>query len=348
MVTRSRSAFTLIELLVVIAIIAILIGLLLPAVQKVREAAARAKCQNNQKQLALGLHNYHDTHQAFPPVQGFTTGWGLWPRVLPFIEQDNLFRQINFNDRVSCATVAIIRQARVPTLHCPSDPDADRLHMDRALPVSGCASGGSAPDGTGSFFQGYMTSYVGSYGDGFNNIPDPAVDPYGGDGAMARYGCGGCASNTTGTATTPCPQPGLGYGGGPRHRGMFDYRGEAPPVTIPGVSDGTSNTILVGHTLWKVSSTSQIWMTSTGSVNGTSIPINWAVKRCAGTAGMAADRCGGTAATWMSRGFSSHHTGGTTVALCDGSVRFIPESIDPRTLNALGSRSGGEVVSGNY
>jgi prepilin-type N-terminal cleavage/methylation domain-containing protein/prepilin-type processing-associated H-X9-DG protein len=142
-VQTSRNGFTLIELLVVVAIISVLIGLLLPAVQKVREAANRLKCQNNLKQFGLALHSYHDSYQSFPPgyralvpyydgATDSTPGWGWAAFLLPYIEQNNAYRQLNFNQPVqgSSAITTIVK-----IYLCPSD-----IAPDAAFPV---------PDGFG-------------------------------------------------------------------------------------------------------------------------------------------------------------------------------------------------------
>src|SRR5947207_136704 len=117
-----RSAFTLIELLVVIAIIAILIALLVPAVQKVREAAARAQCANNLKQVSLALHNYHDSRKCFPPGNSKPNGFSVHSFLLPFFEQSPLFGQIDFTKSYSANTGPMA--VPIPVLNCPSDPQS--------------------------------------------------------------------------------------------------------------------------------------------------------------------------------------------------------------------------------
>jgi prepilin-type N-terminal cleavage/methylation domain-containing protein len=172
-----RRGFTLIELLVVIAIIAILIGLLLPAVQKIREAANRLKCQNNLKQIALGAHNYESAHGYLPPghygpppsglrFDADPVFWqyqhfGTLPSLLPYVEQDNVHRliQANWDPKAtgpvwwSVTANWNVAQTKIPLFRCPSDPDADRT-PDVALGIFPFAVGANSANATRLEFGG--------------------------------------------------------------------------------------------------------------------------------------------------------------------------------------------------
>ncbi|VTU02618.1 Uncharacterized protein OS=Blastopirellula marina DSM 3645 GN=DSM3645_13550 PE=4 SV=1: N_methyl_2: SBP_bac_10 [Gemmataceae bacterium] len=131
-----QRGFTLIELLVVIAIIAILIGLLLPAVQKVREAAARMKCQNNLKQIGIAVHSYHDALGKLPPAR-IEYRYLAWPvLILPFIEQDNVYKQFNLTAMVSAQPGAAL-QATIPTYQCPSRRSSNQLSTQNDATATG-------------------------------------------------------------------------------------------------------------------------------------------------------------------------------------------------------------------
>ncbi len=139
---RKRQGFTLIELLVVIAIIAILIGLLLPAVQKVREAAARTQCQNNLKQIGVGMHNYHNVYKKLPqgwavsPINAPSPGWGWGSIILPFIEQENLYNLLGVdptgNTAMPAAAANVALTTSLSVYLCPSDP-AGQQQVNNAL-----------------------------------------------------------------------------------------------------------------------------------------------------------------------------------------------------------------------
>ncbi|MDY0166843.1 MAG: DUF1559 domain-containing protein [Thermoguttaceae bacterium] len=333
-VSRPSRGFTLVELLVVIAIIGILIALLLPAVQAAREAARRMQCSNHLKQLGLALHNYHSSFKTFPSVGGFSNphGWGFLPLILPQLEQQALYDQCEFRDSVGCAAMQPVYSAKVPTFHCPSDP-GETLLNDRTIPNTSCKDGSALTTGS---ITGQVTHYVGSFGDG--HITGENMGYTGAATSRAQYGCGGCNEGSTATPTTNCPEPGVGYGGGKYHRGIFNYMGDTRPVRIAAISDGTSNTIMMGHTSGVARSNSLVWTTSTGNVHGTSLPINFNIAHAKANPPYGSP-------SWRGRGFQSHHPGGSTFLLCDGSVTFFSENIDMKTYNALGSRAGGEVVA---
>ncbi|MBX6316418.1 MAG: DUF1559 domain-containing protein [Isosphaeraceae bacterium] len=303
-----RRGFTLIELLVVIAIIGVLIALLLPAVQSAREAARRAQCINNLKQIALACHNYVDKNGVFPTQIGGVPNWfNQWDyrtswmvQILPELEQTNLFNAYNFTtqDRANYSwTNTTVIATPLATFYCPSYAG---LKVRVGKDVSDYNSyAGSIPAGADKWnIAG--TCYKGNLGDNKTSV-------YPGSNNTL-----GDLNGTTPTAT-----------------GLFWRATMAVPLAA--ITDGTSNTMLAGETLpdtcaWNA------WSESNDSVAVTSIPLNQKANK--------------DPLIWSyCYGFRSQHPGGANFAMADGSVRFLKETINLMIYRGLSTRAGGEVIS---
>jgi prepilin-type N-terminal cleavage/methylation domain-containing protein/prepilin-type processing-associated H-X9-DG protein len=329
--------FTLIELLVVIAIIAILIGLLLPAVQKVREAAARMKCANNLKQMGLAAHNYASTFGTLPPGEWTrpSDGGGSRPSLgavlLGYVEQANKFNQFNFAYDVNAASVnGPARRQDVPMFLCPSDPS------------SASFTDGGQPVGRISYF---------------GNIGSVADSRLTGD---QRGGVFYVQSN--GAGETPTGVPILGVTDGTSNTAMFaevtrgnnagavDYATNVQSGAIsasPGLYDGRAVSGCAGGSVSiRINYTGLQYYR--GGINHNSfythtLPINW--NRKTGNSATQKYNCGDSTFRRAHIAASSFHTGGASVCMADGSVRFVRDSTDFATWQAVGTRARGEVLA---
>jgi prepilin-type N-terminal cleavage/methylation domain-containing protein/prepilin-type processing-associated H-X9-DG protein len=311
-------AFTLIELLVVIAIIAILIGLLLPAVQKVREAAARAKCQNHLKQLALAMHNYHDAMNQFPAAyvtrndlpSGNFYRWSAFAMISPYLEQTAIYNNLRLD-------LSLYNSVPFPTLRPEHAP-----WVVLKIPVFLCPSDvrQETQPGWGA------TNYAVNAGNGANGGIFP------GNGAIIQDG----------------------------------------RIRITDLTDGSSQTSMLAESLIGRGGTATSLSTPADVQElyrflAATSPLSEAA--CAGTTNFQTDRqarwadgagtthqfvhyyrpndstpdCASRAANWKTA--RSRHAGGVNLAFCDGSIRFLRETIALETWSALGTRNGGEVAT---
>ena len=343
-----RQGFTLIELLVVIAIIAILIGLLLPAVQKVREAAARTKCTNNLKQLTLACHNAHDTHGRFPPMAGTYGGGWLAPmffHLLPYIEQKNVWDQAIWMDLkaavgqanpnpastinsgyiwptwggVNSQNNTWLRQTKIPTYQCPSDytlgNGLDWTPGDASYAANFQAFGKAGPYGSSNnwavlepFYDG-KANLSGTFSDGTSNTVAFAEK-------LSR--CDGTGSPGGNWWMRGVWRTGTAAGNTPGAAAADSYPGDRLS-SIFGGGRGADGVV------WTVGAASLFQVQ----------PLNPLATSANG------GRCDRRLA-------SSPHSGGMSVAMADGSIRFLNASIDANTWWAALTPQGGEVLGSGW
>jgi len=326
--SQRRVGFTLIELLVVIAIIAILIALLLPAVQQAREAARRTQCRNHLKQFGLAIHNYHDAHKRFPPghIWGSTSPFGAFRKgsahihLLPYIDQANVYNQINFNHPLA-------------TDHM-GDNMGSFPYMQPVPPVWLCPS-----DSTN----------IGLPPTWRNTTRWPQYSYAFSSGAQRLDSYNSCAQFNYSTGYFGNADANFGTADGRRTSGPFSF--ENWGAEMRDIVDGTSNVIAMGETRphCSIYNSNGPYMCCAGGVAFTTPPINF--NTCPGENGVPNSVSGGNPsgcnnpyAYNASEGFKSTHEGGAHFLLCDGAVRFLSENISYDLYQRLGDRRDGNVV----
>jgi prepilin-type N-terminal cleavage/methylation domain-containing protein/prepilin-type processing-associated H-X9-DG protein len=318
---RARSGFTLIELLVVIAIIALLVGMLLPAVQKVREAANRVSCQNNLKQLGLAVHNFHDTYNHLPASNRPPTNNSNSPRqgwlifTLPFLEQTNLHRQYSLQKGWQTPVNVPVTSVPLKVVVCPSSPNPDRQDAD---PVVTMAKGWTPIVA--------VTDYAAINGVDPRLVTAELVDV-------------------------------AGYGFMPKNiksqfRDVLDGLSNTVAITE---SAGRPAVWRLGQ---EVGEPPDVWTDGGGWARpATDVTLNGLTEDGVSSPGPCPMNCanGEITTTYPDPYFGvngngdiySFHTGGANFLFGDGSVRFLSETIDIRVLARLVTRAGDEVINGS-
>jgi prepilin-type N-terminal cleavage/methylation domain-containing protein len=366
-----RRGFTLIELLVVIAIIGVLIALLLPAVQKVREAANRTSCSNNLKQLGLAIHNYHDTFKALPPW-GFDftynpnpmnplgdqrEGHSMHTLILPFIEQDNIYRRVRIDYSVNDPNNWEPAYANIfglpglgnvfpniSTFICPSTPD-HQVDYEPYFVSLGLPDAGPFPLG------GTDYAVVKGYTKYFNSPPTPPS------------GLPTCAPNSPfSTEGSVFADDNVGAMG---RKGQKTPSGMQHTLRFASISDGLSHTIFLGEDAGRhqnyiaghipytnANPPPPWWDVPPGGgwmLNAALADQNTAISVIGfsgdGKSAAAGCACVNANNAWQ---FYSFHPAGVNTLRGDGSVQFMQESISPAILAALVTRSGGEVAQEDF
>jgi prepilin-type N-terminal cleavage/methylation domain-containing protein/prepilin-type processing-associated H-X9-DG protein len=324
---RLQGGFTLVELLVVIAIIGILVALLLPAIQAAREAGRRISCGNNMHQLALACHEYHDTYTSLPISYVGATSWGVqnsgksWiTGVLPYMEQKSLYDKIAWIPSPSADSHKIgpiggtdtvntpVYRTVIKPLLCPSDGDNGRGAMNIRADLDGNTRYG-------------ITNYKGCCG------------------ANWAWGINGALPPQTLEDRQPAPWPGSNHGleqgnGWVNRNGNND---QAAYHDFAFITDGTANTFLIGEAVpaWSQWTT---WCYINATTATCGIPLNFKHPNVLSGAESMEQRRG----DWNNNySFYSRHPNGGQFAMCDGSVKFVPDTVDFTTYKRLATCAGG-------
>ncbi|WP_237729349.1 DUF1559 domain-containing protein [Schlesneria paludicola] len=354
----THRGFTLIELLVVIAIIAVLIALLLPAVQQAREAARRTQCKNNLKQIGLAIHNYHDTFTIFPPAmvrrsaganiptQTHSNGaaWSL--RILPFLDQANLYNLFNFNAEPAWAdtipypanpamtTYAAVAGTALPVFLCPSDSSDSAKAVKLAGPINYMVCVGNTDN--------WCADSLGNYS-GINSITCQN------EGVAVIYGMSAVriAHVTDGLSNTMVvAESRVGF---PYVQQDNNYSGCQSGTATPATSWCSSNSGTYAPCAY----------TATGASNNRYEPRGWSWVYAQGMQSWSfttllkpndksfvAENMECTSTPWQQAAYAarSAHVGGVQISMGDGSVRFISDNINLGTWQSLGDRADGTTV----
>jgi len=330
----SRGAFTLVELLVVIAIIGILVTLLLPAVQGVRESARRMQCKNNLKQIGAACRSYESARRVLPPIgigvdadywryDWATSSWGI--AILPNLEQGALFDLYDPSLRTYQQAPALLK-ANLQVMKCPSDDPRELVYLNYppSRPWVHNLAGSAA------------TSYCANAG-GTKEIPSSVLDS---------------AYDHPMWMTNPVSPPGVPEGwAGPMPIILGGrYGGSA---TTAAIRDGTSNTFMFGEhhitpletaDTWDGPGHAKTWSYGFYNSNWSSVYFDSPLNRHTMTQSYCVDTLGHTSYSCQRGGWGANHSGGMNIVMVDGSVHFLADTINKEIFHALATKAGGEVA----